>query len=143
MIVELIALNSAFKVIKTTLSNGKEILDAGKSIGKFLGAEREVKKKLDAGQLSVADAFKAKNDMAKAEEELKFMLNKQSLLGYHNWIQFKAQYYRDQREAEKLASIRAARRRKAIDANISAAFKALVLVIVISAACFGVAVYLK
>jgi Fe2+ transport system protein B len=101
MLAELAILNAAYGVIKTTFTNGKELLNAGTGVHDYLSAEQQVKKKLDAGEGDVVTRFKAKKALQKAEEELKFMLNKESLGGYHEWLQFKADYYNEQKEIRK------------------------------------------
>jgi hypothetical protein len=143
MIAELMVLNTAFKVIKTTISNGKELASAGKALSAFFGAEREVKKQLDSGNVDVMQAFQARREMAKAEADLKYLLNKESLLGYNTWLEFKAEYYREQREAEKLAARRKYQRAKALEENITIGLKVGGTLLLIMAALFGVALYLR
>ena len=42
MLAELAIANAAFKVIKSTLTNGREIADAGAALGKYFGAEKTI-----------------------------------------------------------------------------------------------------
>ena len=44
MLAELAIANAAFAVIKTTLANGKQIADAGASLGKYFSAEKAIAK---------------------------------------------------------------------------------------------------
>ena len=144
MLMELMAANAAFAVIKQTLMNGKEIADAGKAVGDYFTAEKEIQiQAANSSGDNLLEAFQAKKQLEKQEAELKFLLNKQSLLGYHEFQQFKAQFSRDRKEAERLASIKAAKRRKAIDENVTVALKAMGIVVVVLGACFGIAVYLR
>ena len=58
MLAELAAANAAFAVIKQTLKNGKEIVDAGDSIFKFVEAKEDLrhrgeKKKIAFGATKV------------------------------------------------------------------------------------------
>ena len=101
MLAELAIANAAFQVIKQTLSNGKEIADAGSALTKYFGAEKAIAKQVEAGTGDVLALFQAKEQLKRQEEELKFMLNKQRLQGYADFVKFKAQYTRDLREAEK------------------------------------------
>ena len=103
MLAELAIANAAFKIIKTTLSNGRELLDAGDAVGNYFKAEKDIAKAAASGKGDVLAAFQAKETLARQEEELKYMLNKQRLQGYADFIKFKAQYTRDLREAELAA----------------------------------------
>ena len=71
------------------------------------------------------------------------MLNKQRLQGYQDFLAFKQQYTRDLREAEKEKARKKYRQQQAIEENITVALKAMGIVLVIMAAAFGVAVYIK
>jgi len=91
----------------------------------------------------VLEAFQAKEQLRIQEEELKWMLNKQRLQGYQDFLAFKQQYTRDLREAEKEKARQKYKRQQVIEENVTVAFKAMGIVLVIMAAAFGVAVYLK
>jgi antitoxin component YwqK of YwqJK toxin-antitoxin module len=143
MFLELAALNTAFGVIKTTLENGKELIDAGASLGEFFGAEREVKKKLESGSLSVEDAFTAKRDLEMAEAFLKDKLNTERVEGYRIWLDFKNAYVKEQREAEKLARRKEYKRAKALQENLTLLAKVFGTLFIIMGALVGVAIYLR
>ena len=135
--------NAAFKVIKTTLENGREIGAAGAALGKYFGAEKAIQKQVATGSGNVLEAFQAKEQLRINEENLKFMLNKQRLHGWVDFLKFKAEYTRDLKEAEQEKARQQLARRKALDANLSAAIKAFGIVLVIIAAAFGVAFYVR
>ena len=143
MLAELAIANAAFQVIKQTLSNGGELLSAGKAVGAYFGAEKAIVKQVEAGTGNVLEAFQAKEQLRIQEEELKYMLNKQRLQGYQDFLAFKQQYTRDLREAEKEKARKKYRQQQAIEENITVALKAMGIVLVIMAAAFGVAVYIK
>jgi len=144
MLAELAIANAAFQVIKQTLSNGKELLDAGDAVGKYFKAENDIAKEVSTkGKGSALEAFQAQQQLRKQEEELKYMLNKQGLLGYHNFLEFKAQFSRDQKEAVKEQARLRHKRNQAIEENITVGLKALGIIFVIIAALFGVALYVK
>jgi antitoxin component YwqK of YwqJK toxin-antitoxin module len=143
MLLELAALNAAFGVIKTTLENGKELIDAGASLGEFFGAEREVKKKLESGSLSVEDAFTAKRDLERAEAFLKEKLNTERVEGYRIWLDFKNAYVKEQREAERKERIRKAKQAKEIKEFFIMMGKVAGIILTIVAATFGVTFYLS
>ena len=143
MLAELAIANAAFQVIKQTLSNGGQLLSAGKAVGEYFGAEKAIAKQVEAGTGNVLEAFQAKEQLRIQEEELKYMLNKQRLQGYSDFLAFKQQYTRDLREAEKLKARKKYQRQQAIEENISIGLKAMGIVLVIMAAAFGVAIYIK
>ncbi len=92
MLAELMIANAAFKVIKTTISNGKDIASAGAAITKYFGAEKAINKQVKSGTGNVMEAFQAQEQLKKNEETLKYMLNKQRLHGYVDFCKFRDDY---------------------------------------------------
>jgi len=143
VLAELAIANAAFQVIKQTLSNGKELMDAGDSLGKYFKAEKDIAKAAAKKSGNVLEAFQAKEQLARQEAELKYMLNKQRIQGYADFLQFKAQYSRDAKEAARLEARKRYLRNEAIQENIAIGLKAMGIIAVIMAAAFGVALYLR
>jgi len=143
MLAELAIANAAFKVIKATLENGKEISQAGAALGKYFGAEKEIQKQVNAGTGDVLAAFQAKEALVRQEEELKFMLNKQRLQGYADFVKFKVQYTRDLREAEKEKRVASAKRQKALEENVLLGIKVMLGLIFVFATTVGTILYLR
>ena len=143
MLAELAIANAAFQVIKQTLSNGGELLSAGKAVGEYFGAEKAIAKQVESGTGNVLEAFQAKEQLRIQEEELKYMLNKQRLQGYSDFLAFKQQYTRDLREAEKEKARQKYKRQQALEENLTVAIKAFGIIFLIMGAAFGVAVYFK
>jgi len=143
MLAELAIANAAFAVIKQTLANGKEIADAGASLGEYFGAEKAIAKQVATGSGNVLEAFQAKEALVRQEEELRFMLNKQRLHGWKDFVAFKATYTRELKEAEKEKLRKKAARAKALHENLSIALKVGLGLIVTMAALIGVALYIK
>jgi hypothetical protein len=143
MLAELAIANAAFQVIKQTLSNGGELLSAGKAVGEYFGAEKAIAKQVESGTGNVLEAFQAKEQLRIQEEELKWMLNKQRLQGYQDFLAFKQQYTRDLREAEKEKARQKYKRQQAIEENLTVAIKAFGIIFIIMGAAFGVAIYLR
>jgi len=144
MLAELAIANAAFAVIKQTLMNGKEISDAGKAVGDYFGAEKDIQIQAANGSGdNLLEAFQAKKQLEKQEAELKFLLNKQSLLGYHEFQQFKAQFSRDRKEAEKEKLRKKAASSKALQENLGIALKVASVLLLIMGALFGVTLYLR
>ena len=92
MLAELAVANAAFKVIKMTISNGKDIASAGAAITKYFGAEKAINKQVKSGTGNVMEAFQAQEQLRKNEETLKYMLNKQRLHGYVDFCKFRDDY---------------------------------------------------
>ena len=144
MLAELMVANAAFAVIKQTLMNGKEIADAGKAVGDYFGAEKTIQiQAANNSSDNLLEVFQAKKQLEKQEAELKFLLNKQSLLGYHEFQQFKAQFSRDRKEAEKEKLRKKAASSKALQENLEIALKVASVLLLITGALFGVTLYLR
>ena len=143
VLAELAIANAAFKVIKTTLSNGGELMSTGKAVQAYFGAEKAIAKQVEAGTGDVLAAFQAKEQLKKQEEELKFMLNKQRLQGYADFIRFKVEYTRNLREAELAERKKRAAEYKELQDNITLGIKVMGILLIITAALFGVALYLR
>ena len=139
MLAELAIANAAFSVIKQTLNNGKEIADAGSALAKYFGASQAIEKKAKLGTGDVLAAYQAKLALERQEKELEFMLNKQGLLGYCKYQQFRDEFYKKQKDASKKQKVRQAK----INSNINDGLIALGIVIIIVAAAFGVFYYIR
>ena len=144
MLAELAIANAAFSVIKQALSNGKQLLDVADATSKYFKAENDIAKEVATkGKGSALEAYQAQQQLRKQEDELKYLLNKQGLLGYANFLQFKAEWSRDQKEQARLEARRRHQRAEALEENITAGLKALAILTMVMGAAFGVAVYLK
>jgi|TARA_R110000868_G_scaffold68206_1_gene201715 hypothetical protein len=144
MLAELAIANAAFQVIKKTLSNGRELIDAGQAVNDYFGAEKDIALKAANGSSGdVLEAYQAKQQLQKQEEELKFLLNKQGLMGYHNFLQFKANYTREHRELQKETARKRIASQKAVLDNVAIGIKVASTLLIIMAALFGVALYLR
>ena len=143
MLAELAIANAAFSVIKQTLNNGRELLDAGKAVTDYFQAENDIAKEAAKGSSNALEAFQAKKQLDKQEAELKYMLNKQGLLGYHEFLQFKADYAQKRKDKVKAEAKRRYARAKALEENITIGLKVMGTLLLIMAALFGVAIYLR
>ena len=135
--------NAAFQVIKNTLSNGKDIVDAGSALGEYFKAEKDIAKAAASKKGNALEAFQAKEQLVRQEADLKYLLNKSRINGYTDFLAFKAQYSRDIKEAEKLEARKRHARQAAIQENVSTGLKAMGIIAIIIAALFGVALYLR
>ena len=144
MLIELMAANAAFAVIKQTLSNGRDLIEAGDAVGKYFKAENDIAKVVEAkGKNNVLEMYQAQVQLRKNEENLKWLLNKQGLNGYLNFLNFKADYAREQKELAKLAARKKYARQQAIQENVSIGIKVGGILIIMMGAAFGVAIYLR
>ena len=123
MLAELMIANAAFKVIKTTISNGKEIADAGAALTKYFGASQSIKQKAALGTGDV----------------LEWMLNKQGLLGYYKYCQFRDEFFKKQ----KALAVKQKVRDKEIQKNVEIGFIVITLSVIILAIFIGVIIYIK
>ena len=144
MLIELAAANAAFAIIKKTLCNGKELLDAGKAVTDYFGASSAISKEVATkGKGSALEAYQAQQQLMRQEEELKQMLNKQSLMCYHDFLQFKAQFARDQKEAAKVQARKKHQRAASIEEALTLGIKVMAGLLITVAALFGAAIYLR
>lgn len=121
MLAELAACNAAFSVIKTAISNGKEIADAASAVASFVGAKEDLQRKAQKkGGGSDLEEFMALEKIRQQEEELKTIMIYAGRPGlWHDWQRFQAKARTARREAEIAA---AARRKKIVEGIIIGAF---------------------
>ena len=139
MLAELAIANAAFQVIKQTLSNGKEIADAGSALTKYFSASQSIQQKAKMGTGDVLAAYQAKQAIERQEKELEFMLNKQGLLGYYKYQQFRDEFFKKQ----KAEAARQRVRNKKIKRNVETGFLVTLLTMLFIAAFVGVLIYIK
>jgi len=140
MLAELMIANAAFKVIKTTISNGKDIANAGAAITKYFGAEKAIKKQVKAGTGNIMEAFQAQEQLKKNEETLKYMLNKQRLHGYVDFCKFRDDYNRGIKIKAAKQKNANARQSKANESTMTIALSVgIVLLISVAGGFFWVA----
>jgi len=140
MLAELMVANAAFKVIKTTISNGKDIANAGAAITKYFGAEKAIKKQVKAGTGNIMEAFQAQEQLRKNEETLKYMLNKQRLHGYVDFCKFRDDYNRGIKIKAAKQKNANARQSKANESTIAIALSVgIFLLIAVAVGFFWVA----
>jgi UDP-N-acetylglucosamine:LPS N-acetylglucosamine transferase len=139
MLAELAIANAAFQVIKQTVSNGKEIADAGSALTKYFGASQAIEQKAKLGTGDVLAAYQAKQAIERQEKELEWMLNKQGLLGYYKYQQFRDEFF----EKQKAEAAKQRIRNKKIKSNVETGFLVTLLTILFLAAFVGVLIYIK
>ena len=109
MLAELAAANAAFGVIKSFVSNGKELASCGKQISDFVFAKEEIerkakKQKAKGVRTNDLEEFMALEQLKQKEEELKQIMiyaGRPGLLAV--WQKFQAEARKSRRYAEKMA----------------------------------------
>tara|TARA_B100000795_G_scaffold260882_1_gene237165 strand:- start:1612 stop:2034 length:423 start_codon:yes stop_codon:yes gene_type:complete len=139
MLAELAIANAAFQVIKTTLSNGKQIADAGSALTNYFSASQAIEQKAKLGTGDVLAAYQAKQAIERQEKELAWMLNKQEIQGYYKYQQFREEFYKKQKADVKKQKAKD----KEIKDTLVLAGQVVGILITILAAFFGVVMYLK
>ena len=139
MLAELAIANAAFQVIKQTLSNGKEIADAGSALTKYFSASQSIQQKAKMGTGDVLAAYQAKQAIERQEKELEFMLNKQGLLGYYKYQQFRDEFFKKQKAEAAKQRVR----NKKIKSNVETGFLVTLLTMLFLTAFVGVLIYIK
>ena len=108
MLAELAAANAAFGVIKSFISNGKELASCGKQISDFVFAKEQIEKKAKKQKAKGVRAndleeFMALEKIKQQEEELKQIMIYVGRPGlWADWQKFQAQARKARREQERL-----------------------------------------
>ena len=108
MLAELAAANAAFGVIKSFISNGKELASCGKQISDFVLAKEAIERKANKQKskgvyTSDLEEFMALEELKQKEEELKQIMIYVGRPGlWADWQKFQAQARKAKREQERL-----------------------------------------
>ena len=108
MLAELAAANAAFGVIKSFISNGKELASCGKQISDFVFAKEQIQKKASKQRAKGVrgndlEEFMALEKIKQQEEELKQIMIYAGRPGlWQDWQKFQAQARKARREQERL-----------------------------------------
>ena len=112
MLAELAAANSAFGVIKSFISNGKDLACCGKQISDFVFAKEQIEKKAKKQKAKGVrtndlEEFMALEKIKQQEEELKQIMIYVGRPGlWQDWQKFQAEARKSRRYAEKMAQRR-------------------------------------
>ena len=109
MLAELAAANAAFGVIKSFISNGKELASCGKQISDFVFAKEQIQKKASKqrakGGSGDLDEFMALEKIQAQEKELKQLMIYAGRPGlWEDWQRYQAEARKSRRYAEKMAA---------------------------------------
>ena len=112
MLAELAAANAAFGVIKSFISNGKELASCGKQISDFVFAKEQIEKKAKKQRAKGVrtndlEEFMALEKIKQQEEELKQIMIYVGRPGlWQDWQRFQAEARKSRRYQEKMAEKR-------------------------------------
>ena len=140
MLAELAAANAAFSVIKSFISNGKELTGCAKHISDFVFAKEAIQKKANKqkskGGGADLEEFMALEQIREKEEELKKMMIYLGRPGlWQDWQQFQAEARKSRRYQEKMA----AKRQEEIMEYVGYGFGFIVLIFFTGLAAWAVA----
>ena len=109
MLAELAAANAAFGVIKSFISNGKDLASCGKQISDFVFAKEQIEKKAKKQKAKGVrtndlEEFMALEKIKQQEEELKQIMIYVGRPGlWQDWQKFQAEARKSRRYAEMMA----------------------------------------
>ena len=112
MLAELAAANAAFGIIKSFVSNGKELTGCAKQISDFVFSKEQIEKNLKKKKAkgiggNDLEEFMALEQIREKEEELKKMMIYLGRPGlWQDWRAFQAEARKSRRYAEKMAEKR-------------------------------------
>ena len=151
MLAELAAANAAFQVIKATIKNSGEIIQAGQAVFDYFDNKSKLQEKLankPQKQRSDLEEFFALEQLKQQEQELKELMIYAGRPGlWDDWLAFQKQA-KQRREDEERQRIKAdldrkAKRKKLLE-TIMLTFWMIVLVITVtSLAAFGIYIALE
>ena len=105
MIVELMACNAAFAVIKETINNGGEIMNAGQALFDYFDNKSALAKKANekgGSNRSDLEEFMALEQLKKQELELREMMQWQGRAGmWDDWLRFQLEAKKKREAADR------------------------------------------
>ena len=114
MLAELAACSAAYSTIKKAISQGRELIDVGKSVGAFVSAEEDLKAKVEKKQKSVFtkvlgkagddfEEFLALDKLKEQKRELESHMRLYARPGmYDDWVAYQGQMRKQRKEALRI-----------------------------------------
>ncbi len=107
MLAELAACNAAFSVIKTAISNGKELYDCGDSAKKYFANKSTIAKRVASKGKSDLDAFMALEKLKEQEVWLKeHMIYAGRPDMYADWLKFQSECKQEREREARIAVLK-------------------------------------
>ena len=145
MIVELMACNAAFAVIKETINNGQDLMNAGQALFDYFDNKSALAKKANekgGSNRSDLEEFMALEQLKKQEEELRVMMQWQGRAGlWDDWLAFQVKAKKKREEADRQKVLRKQR----IISRIKDGFMILLIVVLLGGigAIIGFAIWMS
>jgi hypothetical protein len=107
MLAELAACNAAFSVIKTAITNGKELYDCGDSAKNYFANKSTIAKRVASKGKSDLDAFMALEKLKEQEVWLKeHMIYAGRPDMYSDWLKFQSECKKERDQSARLAILK-------------------------------------
>jgi hypothetical protein len=107
MLAELAACNAAFSVIKTAITNGKELYDCGDSAKNYFANKSTIAKRVASKGKSDLDAFMALEKIKEQEVWLKeHMIYAGRPDMYSDWLKFQSECKKERDQSARLAILK-------------------------------------
>ena len=146
MLAELAACNLAYSTIKKFVGSGRELMDCSQSVINYFDNKSALAKRVESssGPKNELEEFLALEKIRAQEAELKqFMIYCGRAGMWNDWQSFQAKAARDRKDAVKAKAKAKYQRQKDLEENIALMSKVMGILLVIVAALFGVALYLR
>ena len=146
MLAELAACNLAYSTIKKFVGSGRELMDCSQSVINYFDNKSALAKRVESssGPKNELEEFLALEKIRAQEAELKqFMIYCGRAGMWNDWQAFQAQAARNRKDAVKAKAKAKYQRQKDLEENIALMSKVMGILLVIVAALFGVALYLR
>lgn len=142
MLVELAAANAAYAVIKECVSNGGEILSAGRAVVDWFNAKSELQEKVkEKPDKTDLEEFFALEELNRQQQELKELFIYQGRPGlWDDWLTFQVKARQDREAkaaAETKARLQKKKKREELFEQILLGFWIFVLLMVVSGMIVG------
>ncbi len=107
MLAEIAAANAAFKVIKTAISNGKELYDCSEAATKYFDNKSAIAKRVASKGKSDLDAFMALEKIKEQEVWLKdYMVYAGRADMYSDWLNYQAECKQKREKQARIALLK-------------------------------------
>lgn len=107
MLVEIAAANAAFNIIKTALSNGKELYDCSAAAAQFFDNKSVIAKRVAAKGQSDLQAFMALEKIKEQETWLKEYMVYAGRADMHtDWLKFQSECKRNREQKQRVALLK-------------------------------------
>jgi hypothetical protein len=146
VLAELAACNLAYSTIKKFVGSGRELMDCSQSVINYFDNKSALAKRVEnkTGPKNELEEFLALEKIRAQEAELKqFMIYCGRAGMWNDWQAFQAQAARNRKDAVKAKAKAKYQRQKDLEENIALMSKVMGILLVIVAALFGVALYLR